>query len=63
MTAADAFTRATPTWIAAQRGAGKCGSAFEWTGSGSFFRNPFLRQKEGGVSALPSGSRPQESQP
>lgn len=56
MTAADSFTRATPTWIAAQRGAGRTGSAFEWTGSGSFFRVPFLRRKEGGVSASPSGS-------
>jgi len=62
MTAADPFTRASATWIAAQRGSGRTGSAFEWTGSGSFFRNPFKRQQEGGASAPLSGSpQPQKA--
>lgn len=40
MTAADPFTRASPHWIAAQRGARPGGPAFEWTGSGFWFSIP-----------------------
>lgn len=40
MTAADPFTKASPHWIAAQRGAGPTGQAFAWTGSGHWFRLP-----------------------
>jgi len=43
MTAADAFTRACPLFANAHRGAVKSGSAFEWTGKGSWFRLPFGR--------------------
>jgi hypothetical protein len=43
MTAADAFTKASPHWIAAMRGAAKSGPAFEWSGKGSWFRLPISR--------------------
>ena len=50
MTAADPFTRASPHWIAAQRGARPGGPAFEWTGAGFWFSLPRFGKRSRGFS-------------